>query len=75
MAWLPEERVLFTGDLLFVGLTPLVFAGSLEGALRALDWIPGLRGGRGRSGTRPGYGRTGTCPRPYSREATSGTTG
>ena len=39
VAWLPAERVLFTGDLLFVGLTPLVFAGSVEGALRSLDWI------------------------------------
>jgi cyclase len=39
VAWLPEERVLFTGDLLFHGLTPLVFAGSVDGALRSLDWI------------------------------------
>lgn len=39
VVWLPEERVLFTGDLLFHGLTPLVFMGSLEGALRALDWL------------------------------------
>ena len=42
VAWLPEERVLFAGDLLFVGLTPLVFAGSVEGALAALDWIAGF---------------------------------
>ena len=42
VAWLPEERVLFTGDLLFVGLTPLAFAGSVEGALRALEWIAGF---------------------------------
>lgn len=39
VAWLPEERVLFAGDLLFHGLTPLVFIGSVEGALRSLDWI------------------------------------
>lgn len=39
VAWLPRERVLFTGDLLFHGLTPLVFMGSITGALRALDWI------------------------------------
>ncbi len=39
VAWLPDEGVLFTGDLLFVGLTPLAFAGSVEGALAALDWI------------------------------------
>jgi cyclase len=42
VAWLPEERVLFAGDLLFVGLTPLVFAGSVEGALRCLEWIAGF---------------------------------
>ncbi|WDZ92983.1 MBL fold metallo-hydrolase [Nocardiopsis sp. HUAS JQ3] len=39
VAWLPEERVLFTGDLVFHGLTPLVFMGSLEGALRSLEWL------------------------------------
>ena len=39
VAWLPEERVLFTGDLLFHGLTPLVFMGSVTGAHNALDWI------------------------------------
>ena len=42
VAWLPEERILFTGDLLFVGLTPLVFAGSVEGAMRSLEWIAGF---------------------------------
>jgi cyclase len=39
VAWLPEERVLFTGDLIFHGLTPLVFMGSVTGALRSLDWL------------------------------------
>jgi cyclase len=39
VAWLPEERVLFTGDLVFHGLTPLVFMGSVDGALRSLDWL------------------------------------
>jgi len=39
VAWLPEERVLFAGDLVFNGLTPLVFMGSVEGAIRALDWL------------------------------------
>lgn len=37
--WLPDERVLFAGDLLFHQVTPLVFMGSVEGAARALDWI------------------------------------
>lgn len=39
VAWLPDEEVLFTGDLVFSGLTPLVFMGSVEGALRSLDWL------------------------------------
>jgi len=39
VVWLPDDRVLFAGDLLFVGLTPLVFGGSLDGALRSLDWV------------------------------------
>lgn len=39
VAWLPEERVLFSGDLVFHGLTPLVFMGSVEGALRSLEWL------------------------------------
>ncbi|GHC87710.1 MBL fold metallo-hydrolase [Nocardiopsis terrae] len=39
VAWLPEERVLFTGDLLFHGLTPLVLTGSVDGALRSLEWV------------------------------------
>ena len=39
VAWLPDRRVLFTGDLLFNQVTPLVFMGSVEGALQALDWM------------------------------------
>jgi cyclase len=39
VAWLPDERVLFTGDLLFHGLTPLVFMGAVGGARRSLDWL------------------------------------
>ncbi len=42
VAWLPGERVLFAGDLVFHGLTPLVFAGSVDGALRSLDWLAAL---------------------------------
>ena len=42
VAWLPEERVLFTGDLLFHQVTPLVFMGSVPGALRSLDWLAGF---------------------------------
>jgi cyclase len=42
VAWLPEERVLFSGDLVFHGLTPLAVAGSVTGALRSLDWLAGF---------------------------------
>lgn len=39
IAWIPDSGVLFAGDLLFHGVTPLVATGSLDGARRALDWI------------------------------------
>jgi cyclase len=39
VVWLPDERVLFSGDLLFHGVTPLVLMGNLQGALRSLDWM------------------------------------
>ncbi|MFC4111914.1 MBL fold metallo-hydrolase [Nonomuraea zeae] len=52
VAWLPEERVLFTGDLLFHGVTPLVLMGSVEGALRSLDWLAGF----GAAHVVPGHG-------------------
>ena len=31
--------MLFTGDLIFNGLTPLVFMGSVSGARRSLEWL------------------------------------
>lgn len=42
VAWLPDERVLFSGDLLFHHVTPLIMMGSLDGALRSLDWLSGF---------------------------------
>ena len=39
VAWLPQARVLFTGDLLFHQVTPMIAMGSLDGALRSLDWL------------------------------------
>lgn len=39
VAWLPEQRVLFTGDFVFHQVTPLVFMGSVAGALRSLEWL------------------------------------
>ena len=40
VAWLPEQRVLFTGDLVFNGGTPFMLMGSVAGFL---DALPRLR--------------------------------
>ena len=37
VAWIPEHRVLFAGDLVFNGGTPFVLMGSVAGSLVALD--------------------------------------
>ena len=37
VAWLPEQRTLFTGDLVFNGGTPFVLMGSVPGALDAIQ--------------------------------------
>ncbi|MEV5507306.1 MBL fold metallo-hydrolase [Streptomyces orinoci] len=37
IVWLPEQRVVFTGDLVFNGGTPFIMMGSLDGSLRALE--------------------------------------
>jgi len=39
VAWIPEHRVLFTGDLLFNKGTPFVLMGSVAGSLVALDCV------------------------------------
>ncbi|SMC85214.1 MBL fold metallo-hydrolase [Kibdelosporangium aridum] len=39
IAWVPSAKVLFTGDLIFNQVTPLVFMGSVSGALRSLEWL------------------------------------
>jgi cyclase len=39
VAWVPDVRVLFVGDLLFPGHTPMILAGAPAGAIRVLDWI------------------------------------
>ncbi|ASR35649.1 MBL fold metallo-hydrolase [Prauserella marina] len=43
IVWLPEEKVLFAGDLVFNGLTPMMGMGSCAGGLRALAWLESLR--------------------------------
>ena len=42
IAWLPERRVLFAGDLVFNGGTPFVAMGSVAGSLLALDRLAEL---------------------------------
>lgn len=37
VAWVPDERVLFTGDLLFLEVCPLVWDGTVTNWLRAID--------------------------------------
>lgn len=39
VAWLPEQRVLFAGDLVFNGGTPFVMMGSLTGAIDTVEWL------------------------------------
>lgn len=41
--WLPESRVLFTGDLAMSGVTPFVPMGSVSGSLTALATLGALR--------------------------------
>jgi cyclase len=42
IVWLPEQRIVFTGDLVFNGGTPFVPFGSLSGSLRALGLLRSL---------------------------------
>ncbi|MFE9767978.1 MBL fold metallo-hydrolase [Streptomyces sp. NPDC005808] len=56
IVWLPEQGVLFTGDLVMNGVTPFCVMGSVSGSLRALEQLrPARRHGRTRSraGRRP----------------------
>lgn len=36
---IPDQQVLFVGDLLFNGLTPMILMGSVVGARKSLEWI------------------------------------
>ncbi len=53
VAWLPEEGVLYTGDLVFHGGTPFVLMGSVEGSIEALDVLRGF----GAETVVPGHGK------------------
>ncbi len=40
--WVPERKLLFSGDLIFNGGTPFLLQGSIQGALEALEQLAGL---------------------------------
>jgi cyclase len=42
VVWLPEERVLFTGDIVMSGVTPFLPMGTVSGSLVAVDRLRGL---------------------------------
>ncbi|MDJ0381576.1 MBL fold metallo-hydrolase [Streptomyces sp. G-G2] len=42
VVWLPEQRTVFTGDLVFAEGTPFLAMGSLAGSLRALELLTAL---------------------------------
>ncbi|MER5482182.1 MBL fold metallo-hydrolase [Streptomyces sp. NPDC002812] len=52
IVWLPEQRVVFTGDLVFAEGTPFLAMGSLAGSLRALELLRSL----GAETVVPGHG-------------------
>jgi len=43
VAWIPERKVLFAGDVIFNGGTPFVVMGSVTGSLQALERVRALR--------------------------------
>jgi glyoxylase-like metal-dependent hydrolase (beta-lactamase superfamily II) len=42
LVYLPEARVLYSGDIVFVGSTPVIWAGPVESCIAALDRILGM---------------------------------
>ncbi len=46
IVWLPEQRVLFAGDLLFAGGTPFLLMGSVAGAVTVLEEVVAPLGAR-----------------------------
>jgi cyclase len=42
VAWLPRQRVLFTGDLVMSGVTPFLLTGSVSGLRAAIDRLRGF---------------------------------
>lgn len=56
VAWLPNDGVLYTGDLVFHGGTPFVLMGSVQGSIDALDVLRGF----GAETVVPGHGKVTT---------------
>ncbi len=54
VVWLPEQRTLFAGDLLFAGGTPFLVMGSLAGAIEVLEQVVAPLGAQT---IVPGHGR------------------
>jgi len=52
IVWLPEERVVFTGDILFIGGTPIIWAGPVANWIAACEKIAAL----GAETVVPGHG-------------------
>jgi glyoxylase-like metal-dependent hydrolase (beta-lactamase superfamily II) len=42
VAWVPDERVVFTGDICFVGGTPIMWRGPIANWINACDLVAGL---------------------------------
>lgn len=42
VVWLPDERVLFTGDTVLSGCTPFILMGSVSGTLEAMERLRGF---------------------------------
>ena len=55
LVWLPEEKLLFAGDICFFYVTPLAFEGSILGWIRALGTVEAL----GAERIVPGHGPVG----------------
>jgi cyclase len=55
VVWIPDRRVLFTGDLIMSGVTPFVPMGSLSGSLETIDRLRDL----GPAVIVPGHGPVG----------------
>ena len=42
VVWIPQERILFTGDLIFEGRYPFLATANIPRLIDALDWLPSL---------------------------------